>query len=180
MNAKEKTKAEVKRRLNRLEEQYGSFKVHEETVKNDPDFFEQGKEMVKEGWIGDAGAWVTDDDGRVLMIRHKGVPDEWGVPGGGHEPRETMEETARREVREETGVECTIVDVNFARRKTIVLESDPDEQYYMLTVIFDAECEEGTISINDDEILEAKWLAQPPENILDFVQEQVAKWEDEN
>lgn len=27
-----------------------------ETVENDADFFEEGKEMAKDGWIGDAGA----------------------------------------------------------------------------------------------------------------------------
>lgn len=177
MEVTEKTDAEVQRRVNRLTERYGAFDLHEETVENDRDFFEQGVEMAKEGWIGDAGAWVTDDEGRVLLIRHADRPDEWGIPGGGHEPGETMEETARREVREETGVECTIVDVNFARRKTIVLESDPEKRYYMLTVVFDADFEGGTIESSDEEILDAAWFSEPPENVLPFVQEEVAAWD---
>lgn len=180
MDVEEKTRTEVGRRLARLDESYGSFEVHEETVKNDPDFFEQGKEMAKEGWIGDAGAWVTDDEGRVLMIRHEGAPDEWGIPGGGHELWEKMEDTARREVREEAGVKCSIIDVNYARRKAIVLESDPEERYYMLTVIFDAKFKDGTIDIGDEEILEATWFSEPPENVLDFIQEEVAQWESDN
>lgn len=180
MDVEEKTETEVRRRLNRLEDRYGTFEVHEVTVENDPDFFEHGKEMAKEGWIGDAGAWVTDGEGQVLMIRHEGEADEWGIPGGGHEPGETMEETARREVREETGVECAISDVNFARRKTIVLESNPEERYYMLTVVFDARYKGGTIAIGDEEILEAKWFSEPPENVLDFVREEVAEWESDN
>jgi len=38
----------------------------------------------------------------------------------------------------------------------------------------------GTIAISDEEILEAKWFSDPPENVLDFVREQVAEWESDN
>lgn len=178
MNVEKETRDEVSRRLERLRDRYGSFGVHEETVENDPEYFERGKEMAKEGWIGDAGAWITDDAGRALLIRHEGSPNEWGIPGGGHEPGETMEETARREVHEETGVECTIEDVNYARRKTIVLAPDPAERYYVLTVIFDMTYDSGSISIDDEEVLEAKWFAEPPESVLDFVAEHVSTWDD--
>lgn len=46
---------------------------------------------------------MFDRNGRVLLVRH--VHDgRWGAPGGGSEPNESPEETARREVQEETGV----------------------------------------------------------------------------
>jgi len=38
----------------------------------------------------------------------------------------------------------------------------------------------GTIAISDEEILKAKWFSDPPENVLDFVREQVAEWESDN
>jgi len=111
---------------------------------------------------------VTDDS-RVLLIRHEGAPERWGHPGGGHEPGERIEATARRELREETGVEVTLTDVVYARRKTIVLETDPDQRYYMLTVVFEAEYRGGDIAIGDDEILEAKWFESLPENVNELV-----------
>jgi ADP-ribose pyrophosphatase YjhB (NUDIX family) len=51
-----------------------------------------------------AGALVFDADGRVLLQRRSddGV---WSTPGGAMEPGERLEDTARREVREETGLE---------------------------------------------------------------------------
>jgi ADP-ribose pyrophosphatase YjhB (NUDIX family) len=177
MNAETETREEISRRIERLQDKYGSFPVHEETVENDPDYFERGREMVKKGWIGDAGAWVTKNSNQVLLIRHEESRHEWGIPGGGHEPGEIMEETARREVREETGVECTITDVNYARRKTIVLAPNPDERYQMLTTIFNATYNSGSISIDDREVLEAKWFSEPPENVLDFVEEHVSRWD---
>ena len=105
MSINEETRQEVNRRLKRLKREYGDFSVKETTVTNEPDFFEHGRQLAKDGWIGDAGAWVTDEQDRVLLIQHRDGPTEWGTPGGGHEPGETMEETARREVREDTGVE---------------------------------------------------------------------------
>jgi ADP-ribose pyrophosphatase YjhB (NUDIX family) len=177
MTIQKKTREEVARRIHRISDKYCDFPIHEETVTNEPDFFEHGLEMAREGWIGDAGTWVTDCDDRVLLIRHQGSPDCWGTPGGGHEPGETMEETAWREVREETGIVCSITGVLFARRKTIVLEPDPDQRLYMLTVEFEADYEMGEITIGDEDILEAKWFAEPPEAVHDFIEGKVEEWD---
>ena len=51
---------------------------------------------------------VRDDGGRVLLCRmppDRGVfPGQWGLPGGGVEPGESIHEALAREVREELGV----------------------------------------------------------------------------
>jgi ADP-ribose pyrophosphatase YjhB (NUDIX family) len=63
-----------------------------------------------------AGAVVTDERGRVLLLRHvlrKG--SGWGVPGGFLKPSEQPEEAVRREVREETGLELDSVELAFVR-----------------------------------------------------------------
>lgn len=54
---------------------------------------------------------VRDDRGRVLMI-HKTDNDLWALPGGGHDPGESIVETVRREVREETGVEVEVTNLS--------------------------------------------------------------------
>ncbi|RJQ81209.1 NUDIX domain-containing protein [Pseudonocardiaceae bacterium YIM PH 21723] len=51
---------------------------------------------------------VQNDDGQVLMI-HRVDNDLWAVPGGGHEPGESITDTVRREVREETGLEIEVL-----------------------------------------------------------------------
>lgn len=121
---------------------------------------------------------MTDTDGRALFIRHLDAPETWGVPGGGHEPGESHAETAHREVREETGIECEITGIWRARRKTIVLENERDQQLHTLTVQFDAQAmKTGKASVvGDEEVLEAKWFATLPESVFDFLEPKVQAW----
>ena len=49
------------------------------------------------------------------------VREEWETPGGAGEPGETPAETARRETREETGVECELTGVLHTRLMEIDL-----------------------------------------------------------
>ena len=47
---------------------------------------------------------VTDSSGRVLLLRRAYPPHDWVLPGGNAEALESPVDTARREVREETGL----------------------------------------------------------------------------
>lgn len=51
------------------------------------------------------GVVVTDDAGRVLLVKRRREPNRglWSVPGGKVEPGETLEEAAAREAFEEIG-----------------------------------------------------------------------------
>jgi ADP-ribose pyrophosphatase YjhB (NUDIX family) len=50
---------------------------------------------------------LPDDEGRILLI-HRVDNDYWSIPGGGMEPGESVTEAAKREVKEETGIDCKI------------------------------------------------------------------------
>ncbi|WP_440007755.1 NUDIX hydrolase [Halomicrococcus sp. SG-WS-1] len=67
-----------------------------------------------------AGAVVTDEAGRLLCVDSE-ARGEWETPGGAGEPGERPAETARRETREETGIECELTDVLFVRRMEVDL-----------------------------------------------------------
>lgn len=53
---------------------------------------------------------VVFDENRVLLTLRTDVP-VWIVPGGGVEPRESVEQAAVRETHEETGLQVEVVRV---------------------------------------------------------------------
>jgi ADP-ribose pyrophosphatase YjhB (NUDIX family) len=57
-----------------------------------------------------AAAVVADGEGRILLTRRRYPPQVggWCLPGGLADPGETPEATARREVREETGLDVVL------------------------------------------------------------------------
>ncbi|OAX50227.1 NUDIX domain-containing protein [Paenibacillus sp. AD87] len=52
------------------------------------------------------GAIIRDHTGRILLQKRSDYGD-WGLPGGGMEPGESIEETMIREVKEETGLDVS-------------------------------------------------------------------------
>ena len=52
-----------------------------------------------------AATVVVDESSRVLLVKHNYGELNWELPGGAGEAGESAEETARREMREEVGVE---------------------------------------------------------------------------
>ena len=63
-----------------------------------------------------AGAVVSDERGRVLLLRHVlRQGSGWGIPGGFLKASEQPEEAVRRELREETGLELDAAELAFVR-----------------------------------------------------------------
>ena len=56
---------------------------------------------------------MRDTEGRVLLVRRAHEPSLglWSIPGGRVEPGESAREAARREVREETGLDVEVGDL---------------------------------------------------------------------
>ena len=63
-----------------------------------------------------AGAFVFDDEGRILLLEHEFRDDSrWGIPGGFLSKGEQPEQALRRELREEVALEISEVELFFAR-----------------------------------------------------------------
>ena len=75
-----------------------------------------GVRAVEPHFTVTAGAVVTDERGRVLLLKHNfRAGSGWGIPGGFIEKGEQPEEAIRRELREEVGLEVEAAKLVDAR-----------------------------------------------------------------
>jgi 8-oxo-dGTP diphosphatase len=94
---------------------------------------------------------VRDDDGRILLLRHRLWPagQQWGLPGGYAQAGETFQDTVAREVREETGLTVEVGDL-------VRLRSG---YRLRVEVVYEAKHTGGELRLSALEILEAGWFA---------------------
>lgn len=156
------SKRRVENALTRLRDEYGEFDVVEDAWQFSQDEYEWLIERFEAGTVGGAGAWVCNDEGEVLLVRHQDE-ETWSDPGGKHEPGETLAETARREVAEETGVECRITGIEFA--EVVTIQTDDRPPLFRLIVVFSADHIAGTPEAADGEIGEVGWWARHPSRL---------------
>ena len=99
------------------------------------------------------GVFVRKDD-HILMINRKGSHGDgtWGCPGGHLEWNEDFEETARREVKEETNV-----DVKNIRFAGLTNDKFKEEEKHYLTVWVECEYLAGEARSNK-ESREVQWV----------------------
>ena len=106
-----------------------------------------------------AGALIEQDE-RILLVRSvlPGRYDFWVAPGGGVEGKETIEQAAAREVREESGLEVRV-------KKLAYVEELLGVGVRYCKFWFTAEVVGGTLSCiapeaQQEHITEAAWLSR--------------------
>jgi 8-oxo-dGTP diphosphatase len=107
------------------------------------------------GVVRAAGGLVTRPAGdRVeVLVVHRPRYDDWSLPKGKAEPGEPDEETARREVEEETGYACALGEELATHRYVDRRGRDKQVRYWKMTVEH-----EGAWAPND-EVDDRRWLS---------------------
>lgn len=100
---------------------------------------------------------MTNDDGQVLFLRrpdHSHGAGGWCLPGGKVDYGDTVQGTVAKELREETGLECT------GMRFLFYQDSLPIESGGMHVINLYFECDvEGEIRLNE-ESTERAWISR--------------------
>ncbi len=100
---------------------------------------------------------IFNDNSELLLQQRR--DGSWGLPGGIMELGESLEETARREVKEETGLdigELGLLDV-FSGKDFYLKVSNGDE-LYSVTAVFVAKEVKGNIEIDKQESIDVQYF----------------------
>lgn len=131
----------------------------------DADQFADVRAKVEDGLTWGVGAVVTDDRGRVLLVREDG---RWLAPGGEVEAGESHDDALVREVREETGIDVLVEDLRAVTDVTFQHESGSVHFYfahYTATPTSTALTDDpGT---RDEAIETVTWAETVPEDTVD-------------
>lgn len=184
---------EIDRRITALQDRYGEVPVEREEppFEVEPDIFRGLVEAARAGTLDSSYVWVrrtpeqfpepsasmpgvAATSTRVLLIYNRADDHEWTVPGGGQEPGESLEETAHRELREETGIEATITGIRKLRRNVAVPNEPVSDiqvdEVHAVYPVFDARYERGTLEIQPEELYGAAWFDRMPDSVHDLVE----------
>jgi ADP-ribose pyrophosphatase YjhB (NUDIX family) len=120
--------------------------------------------------IAGVSVLLTNISGDLLLLRHSYGPAVWSLPGGGLKASEDPVECARREMREELGVE--ILGMRDLGRLEEILSGAPHTAY-----LFAGRCD--TMPRPDErEIIEARFFPTHslPEPMGDMTRQRIAAW----
>ena len=161
-----------------LTDRYDSFREFETTKQVSRRRFETVARRIKRnGAPYGAHTLISDDSGELLLVRHEGV-GLWVLPGGQADDDERFREAAKRELREEAGIDAEYDGLGLLGR--VFFESDGYSTWGVLP-IFEGRVEakrEPTVKDPDDEISAAEWFDELPEDTRD--REQLERWRERN
>ncbi len=86
-------------------------------------------------------------DGDIILIKRKYEPFKgcWAIPGGSVETGETVEEAARREAKEETGLDVKLTSIG-----GVYSDPDRDPRGHVVSIVYRAEPLGGYLKADTD------------------------------
>lgn len=96
---------------------------------------------------------VIEKDGKYLLVQEaRKCRGKWNLPAGHLNIGETILDAARREAKEESGLETELTGIcQIGNRKMA--------DRIFVTVIFTAKQTGGEIAVNEDEIMDVRWFS---------------------
>ena len=102
--------------------------------------------------IGVGATTLVFNDKKELLLNLRADTNTWGIPGGSMELYETIEETAVRELKEETGIKADELElVTVLSGKDFYFEYPNGDKMCTVIVLFKVLNYNGTMKVSDNE-----------------------------
>jgi ADP-ribose pyrophosphatase YjhB (NUDIX family) len=150
----------------RLRERHDDFLTYEPTRHvSRPRFRTVSERIERQGLPFGAHTIPYRETGEVLLVEQAAI-DTWVLPGGEVDPGESLREGARRELREESGIDVEYEGL--AVLGEVTFRCDGHETWGVLPIFEGrATSTETHVDDPDGEITDAQWFETLPENTRD-------------
>lgn len=103
--------------------------------------------------IAPGSAVIVLNERNEILLQLRSDTNDWGVPGGGMEMGDSLEETARRELFEETGLEAQELELlDIASGKEFYYQFPHGDEIYNVTAVFKAIKVTGTLTFDEESV----------------------------
>lgn len=121
---------------------------------------------------------IMVNDKNEILLQHR-KDGGWGLPGGLMELGESFEETAVREVKEETGLDIDgLTQLHVYSGKDHYLQTPNGDELYAVTAVYTASSIHGELLIDQNESYDFRYFAsdQLPEGLLGGAQRYITDY----
>ncbi|QGA80198.1 NUDIX domain-containing protein [Candidatus Nanohalobium constans] len=112
--------------------------------------------MTEEYAVPATGALILNDRNEIFLMKSPKWENQWLVPGGKVEKGDSMKETIRKEIREETNLEVT--DIEFLEVKDGGNPDDFERDTHFIFLNFVCRAESEDVELDQREAVEYKWI----------------------
>lgn len=124
-----------------------------------------------------AGATVVVIKDSKILLNLRSDTNTWGVPGGALELGETLEQTAARELKEETNLSASAFQLlNVFSGPDFYFKYPNGDELYSVVTLFQAEDISGELRITDGESFQLRYFGKDELPVLESRAEVILEW----